>query len=315
MRPSRKQRTITKNEDADAVLENRHRELVVADTGRADSDSDNFEDDSDDEGDMDSDNELDAIDSDDEMRSIEQSVKGVGKGGLSGRKALLVKAETLEAPEEEKRDMSFKDRHKSASEKAGVDEKLSENRQRVLLLSSRGIIHRYRHLLNDLNCLLPHSKKESKLEQKSDLYILNEVAELANCNNAIFLECRRGTDLYMWMSKTPNGPSVKFFVQNAAPQIVEKDSPVPPGQDPLSLVEIGPRFVLDIVRIFDGSFCGSTLYENSTFVTPGQIRRSINGNAGHRYSNRKVAEELRSGKLAAVAGVADDQEERKHVFS
>jgi ribosome biogenesis protein BRX1 len=34
-----------------------------------------------------------------------------------------------------------------------------KNRQRVLLLSSRGITHRMRHLMNDLEVLLPHIKK------------------------------------------------------------------------------------------------------------------------------------------------------------
>jgi ribosome biogenesis protein BRX1 len=34
-----------------------------------------------------------------------------------------------------------------------------KNKQRVLLLSSRGVTHRMRHLMNDLEVLLPHVKK------------------------------------------------------------------------------------------------------------------------------------------------------------
>ena len=34
-----------------------------------------------------------------------------------------------------------------------------KNKQRVLLLSSRGFTHRMRHLMNDLETLLPHVKK------------------------------------------------------------------------------------------------------------------------------------------------------------
>jgi ribosome biogenesis protein BRX1 len=34
-----------------------------------------------------------------------------------------------------------------------------KNKQRVLLLSSRGINHRMRHFMNDLEALLPHVKK------------------------------------------------------------------------------------------------------------------------------------------------------------
>jgi ribosome biogenesis protein BRX1 len=47
----------------------------------------------------------------------------------------------------------------------GNDEVVSEevprkrNKQKVLLLSSRGITSRMRHLMNDLETLLPHSKK------------------------------------------------------------------------------------------------------------------------------------------------------------
>jgi ribosome biogenesis protein BRX1 len=37
--------------------------------------------------------------------------------------------------------------------------KKKRNKQRVLLLSSRGITHRMRHLMSDLEALLPHVKK------------------------------------------------------------------------------------------------------------------------------------------------------------
>lgn len=72
----------------------------------------------------------------------------------------------------------------------------------------------FRHLLKDLETLLPHSKKESKIEHKEHLYTLNEIAENRNCDSCIFLECRKKRDLYMWFSKTPNGPSAKFLVRN-----------------------------------------------------------------------------------------------------
>jgi ribosome biogenesis protein BRX1 len=45
--------------------------------------------------------------------------------------------------------------------------------------------------------------------------MVNELAELASCNNALFFEARRHQDLYMWASKTPNGPSVRFHVLNS----------------------------------------------------------------------------------------------------
>ncbi|ORY09921.1 Brix domain-domain-containing protein [Clohesyomyces aquaticus] len=89
-----------------------------------------------------------------------------------------------------------------------------KNKQRVLILSSRGVTQRHRHLLLDLYSLMPHSRKEAKLDTKTKLYQLNELAELYNCNNVLFFEARKGKDLYAWMSKAPNGPTVKMHLQN-----------------------------------------------------------------------------------------------------
>lgn len=93
---------------------------------------------------------------------------------------------------------------------------VKKNKQRVLILSSRGVTYRHRHLLNDLYSLLPHSRKDAKLDTKTKLYQLNELAELYNCNNVLFFEARKGKDLYIWMSKAPNGPTVKMHLQNRA---------------------------------------------------------------------------------------------------
>lgn len=90
----------------------------------------------------------------------------------------------------------------------------TRTKQRVLILSSRGVTYRHRHLLNDLYALLPHSRKDAKLDTKTKLYQLNELAELYNCNNVMFFEARKGKDLYIWISKAPNGPTVKMHLQN-----------------------------------------------------------------------------------------------------
>jgi Brix domain-containing protein len=89
-----------------------------------------------------------------------------------------------------------------------------EFRQRLLMLTSRGVTFRHRHLLTDLQSLLPHARKESKLDTKTKLYQLNELAELYNCNNVLYFEARKGKDLYAWISKPPNGPTIKFHIQN-----------------------------------------------------------------------------------------------------
>ncbi|KAF8643887.1 hypothetical protein AX16_008903 [Volvariella volvacea WC 439] len=237
------------------------------------------------------------------------------------------------------------------------------NKQRVMLLSSRGVTHRMRHLMNDLEALLPHVKKDSKLDSKSHLHLLPELADLNNCNNTLYFEARRHEDLYLWAAKTPNGPSIKMHVQNihtmdelkltgnclkgsrgllsfdksfdetewgrltkevfthifgvppaarrAKPfvdhiltfsildskiwfrnfQILEKDPLQPNGPPQTSLVEIGPRFVLTPIRIFEGAFSGATIYSNPEFVSPAAARSALRREKGEKYGSRKLAQE------------------------
>ncbi|RDX40280.1 Brix-domain-containing protein [Polyporus arcularius HHB13444] len=243
--------------------------------------------------------------------------------------------------------------------------KKPRNKQRVLMLSSRGINHRMRHLMNDLEALLPHVKKDAKLDSKNHLNLLPELADLHNCNNTLYFEARRHEDLYMWAAKTPNGPSIKLHVQNihtmdelkmtgnclkgsrgilsfdkafdetewgkltkelfthifgvppqarkAKPfvdhiltfsildnkiwfrnfQIIEKDPLQPNGPPQTSLTEIGPRFVLTPIRIFEGAFMGATVYSNPEFVTPAAIRSAMRRAKGDKYGHRKDAQEER----------------------
>lgn len=55
---------------------------------------------------------------------------------------------------------------------------------------------------------------DSKLDTKSSLHLLNELSDLHSCNNTLYFEARRHEDLYLWLSRSPNGPSVKCHVQN-----------------------------------------------------------------------------------------------------
>ena len=79
-------------------------------------------------------------------------------------------------------------------------------------------LNRHRHLLNDLHLLLPHTRKDSKLDNKSSNNYnttLNALADLHACNYVFLLEARkRGQDLYLWLAKVPNGPTIKFSVSN-----------------------------------------------------------------------------------------------------
>jgi ribosome biogenesis protein BRX1 len=92
------------------------------------------------------------------------------------------------------------------------------NKQRCLVLCLRGATARYRHLLEDIRTLLPHHKKESKLDPgKSGIgRAVNDIAEIRGCNSVLFLECRKHQDAYMWLGRTGDnsGPSAKFHVTN-----------------------------------------------------------------------------------------------------
>ncbi|KAF5095578.1 hypothetical protein D0Z00_003093 [Geotrichum galactomycetum] len=225
----------------------------------------------------------------------------------------------------------------------------SVNKQRVLIISSRGVTFRHRHLISDIATMLPHGRKEAKFDSKTKLYQLNEMAELYNCNNIMYFEARKHMDLYLWMTKAPNGPSLKFHVQNmhtmdelnftgnalkgsrpilsfdksfdASPEyqlvkeVLTHSFGVPPKarkskpfidhvltlsiadnkvwfrnyqisetvstevvdgkkskDTEISLVEIGPRFVLTLITILEGSFGGPVIFENKQFVSPNFVR-------------------------------------------
>ena len=53
-----------------------------------------------------------------------------------------------------------------------------------------------------------------------------------------------------------------------------------------ALAEIGPRFVLNPVKIFADSFGGEALWENPNYVTPASHRRIIRASAKDKYVNR-----------------------------
>ncbi|CAM9870060.1 unnamed protein product [Chrysoparadoxa australica] len=91
------------------------------------------------------------------------------------------------------------------------------NKQRVLVFCSRGINSRHRHLMEDVRRLLPHHKKDVKLDigkGESLNAAINTIAEMKTCNSTLFFESRKKQDLYLWMGRTPQGPSAKFHVMN-----------------------------------------------------------------------------------------------------
>lgn len=257
------------------------------------------------------------------------------------------------------------------------------NKQRTLIFSSRGINFKFRHFMKDLQDLLPHSKKDCKLDTKDKLQIINEVAEMKNCNNTIFFESRKHKDLYMWMSKTPMGPSVKFLCENihtmaevkltgnclkgsrpilnfdknfddqphlkllkelmtqifGSPKghpkvkpfidhvlsffyadgriwvrnyqvmfdVANPTNPNETSKTPV-LVEIGPRFVLNPIRIFGGSFGGPTLWENPKYVSPNKLRAELKLQRSMKYKNRVAQEGDRQARAEANPMPQDELE-------
>ncbi|KAJ5867041.1 hypothetical protein N7534_001594 [Penicillium rubens] len=80
----------------------------------------------------------------------------------------------------------------------------------------------------------------------------------------------------------------------------ETIKPVPKGKDnslpEVSLVEIGPRFVLTPIVILEGSFGGPVIYENKEYVSPNQVRSDIRRGKAGRYSQRRDGQTDRVAK-------------------
>lgn len=81
-----------------------------------------------------------------------------------------------------------------------------------------------------------------------------------------------------------------------------------PGGTKISLVEIGPRFVLTPIVILESSFGGPVIYENKEFVSPNQIRSELRlGKAGryNRRSEQGLESRIKKGDLGLRTGVGE----------
>ncbi|KAJ0965060.1 hypothetical protein J5N97_026198 [Dioscorea zingiberensis] len=250
------------------------------------------------------------------------------------------------------------------------DSAVFRNKEKVLVTCSRRIMSRYRHLMMDVVSLLPHCKKDSKVESKETKgATLNELVELRNCSSILFFECRKQKDLYLWMAKSPSGPSAKFLVnavhtmeelkltgnhlKGSRPILTfsanfdqephwkllkemiiqifgtpkdhgkvkpfhdhvfvfsivdrhiwfrnyqisvphnETDKVDRGGLDKMTLVEVGPRFCLNPIKIFGGSFGGPTLYENPFYISPNLERAQMKKAKATKYVKKVKAKTRR----------------------
>jgi len=234
------------------------------------------------------------------------------------------------------------------------------NKQRTLVLCSRGVTASFRHVMEDLRKFMPHCKHEPKFEKKSSFRDLAEICELKSCNNVVYFEARKQKDLYMWLARLPTGPSIKFQVHNihtlgeirysgncllhsrpllnfdkafdtvpflklvkqllvqafGTPRNHPKSKPfvdhvasffysdkkiyfrhyevAPHSPDDLNdpekqhLTEIGPRFVLDPIRILSGAFQGECIYENAGYMSPTALRIQAKAVLGSKYIQRQA---------------------------
>ena len=91
------------------------------------------------------------------------------------------------------------------------------NKQRCLVLCTRGVTARYRHLLEDLRCLIPHHRKESKLDYGSNSSMaqaVNDICAMRSCNTVLLIECRKRQDAYLWLGNATTGPTARLHISN-----------------------------------------------------------------------------------------------------
>lgn len=266
--------------------------------------------------------------------------------------------------------------HSAAEDQTEVK---SDNKRRLMIVPSRGLGFRYRHFMLDLAALLPHSKRENKLDTKNQLGLINELCDLEDCDFAMFLEGRRSEDLYLWLSDVASdGPSAKFYVQNVhtagelnmkgncmrksraivsfSPEFDEPSNPelaivkrlleqafsvsedhpkINPYYDhvinfsfldgriwyrnyqileqevsgkagELSLLEVGPRFCMQLIKIHERSFSGQILFRNESFVSPNEIRSLAKQQASSKYV-RRINEEKESAEMKQKLALQEDE--------
>ena len=75
------------------------------------------------------------------------------------------------------------------------------------------------------------------------------------------------------------------------------EAPVGKGEAHISLVEIGPRFVLTPIVIQESSFGGPIIYENKEFVSPNQVRTDMKRAKAARFNQRTEAQRESKARL------------------
>lgn len=109
-------------------------------------------------------------------------------------------------------------------------------------------------------------------------------------------------------SDIPKGGAAVDNGTNGADKSAPRKSSKRAEDTKISLVEIGPRFVLTPIVILEGSFGGPVIYENKEFVSPNQIRSELRlGKAGryNRRSEQGLENKNKRGDLGLRTGVGE----------
>jgi ribosome biogenesis protein BRX1 len=86
----------------------------------------------------------------------------------------------------------------------------------------------------------------------------------------------------------------------------EKEGEGKKGKGDTMLVEIGPRFVLNPVRIFSGSFGGPTLWQSPNYVSPNLVRSQLQTRKSAKYAERINSREERADHTESNT-IAEDE--------
>lgn len=120
-----------------------------------------------------------------------------------------------------------------------------------------------------------------------------------------------------------DGSSIKLGQDDAEAQTKINSKSRPAGGDTeISLVEIGPRFVLTPIVIQEGSFGGPIIYENREFISPNQLRADLRRSKASRHNARAEQTVMRLSKKKDLGlrsngrnRMAKDELDNKAIFS
>merc|ERR1719242_1352 len=82
-----------------------------------------------------------------------------------------------------------------------------------------------------------------------------------------------------------------------------------------SLAEIGPRFVLNPIQIFSGSFGGATLYQNPHYISPNDLRRAVKRSKADRYSLKAEAKAAARARRPDTSYAVDETDQVFHTIT